>query len=287
MIYILSVHWHEQSWLERQIRYCQHNTNAEYQALCAVTGVTTAGGPDHWTFVETKVASHGVKLNQLARRVCEKAQADDWLVFIDGDAFPIADDWVNKVQQALKKAPFLAVQRLENSGERHPHPCFAVTTVGTWRKIKGDWRPGPELKDAEDRLYTDPGTRLALSLDQSGIAWQPLHRSPDTRQHHPIYFGVYGGIVYHHGAGFRKPISRLDRVVFRRRAQQRAPFRFAVGEALHKWMSKRQRNAGWYQKFHPKFAEREQLVTENLHLQSVVLQQIDRGPDHFRQWLFG
>jgi len=39
--------------------------------------------------------------------------------------------------------------------------------------------------------------------------WYPLLRS-NGRNLHPIWFGIYGDIIYHHGAGFRAPVSRYD-----------------------------------------------------------------------------
>jgi hypothetical protein len=32
----------------------------------------------------------------------------------------------------------------------------------------------------------------------------------NRRNPHPLFFGVYGDVIYHHGAGFRLPISRVD-----------------------------------------------------------------------------
>ena len=63
-------------------------------------------------------------------------------MFLDGDAFPIADP-MPMIEEGLAQAPLVAVRRAENLDEPQPHPCFCVTTVGTWRSLPGDWSAGP------------------------------------------------------------------------------------------------------------------------------------------------
>ena len=55
-------------------------------------------------------------------------------MFLDGDAFTIADP-MPLIAESLARAPLLAVRRDENVEEPQPHPCFCVTTVGTWRSL--------------------------------------------------------------------------------------------------------------------------------------------------------
>jgi hypothetical protein len=129
-------------------------------------------------------------------------------MFIDGDAFPIGDV-ATFARAALADFPLLAVQRLENLGDVQPHPCFCVTTVGFWKQLGGDWKRGYEWRNALGELTTDVGGNLLGQLERAGIRWLPLHRSNRVNLH-PIWFGVYQDLVYHHGAAFRGPWSRLD-----------------------------------------------------------------------------
>jgi hypothetical protein len=46
-------------------------------------------------------------------------------------------------------------------------------------------------------------------LETAGVAWHPLTRS-NTHDLHPLWFGVYGHYIYHHGAGSRPKWSVLD-----------------------------------------------------------------------------
>ena len=130
-------------------------------------------------------------------------------MFLDGDAFPIADI-MPLVAEKLAAHPLLAVQRLENNGDRQPHPCFCVTTVGFWKSIGGDWSEGYCWNDRAGKPVTDVGGNLLGILERRKIEWAPLVRSNRTNLH-PLWFGIYGGAVYHHGAGFREDkVSRAD-----------------------------------------------------------------------------
>ncbi len=58
---------------------------------------------------------------------------------------------------------------------------------------------------------TDVGGNLLKILNDGGYQWYPLLRS-NTTNLHPLWFGIYADIVYHHGAGFRDPECRIDRI---------------------------------------------------------------------------
>ena len=48
------------------------------------------------------------------------------------------------------------------------------------------------------------GGNLLGLLEERGIDWYPLLRTNKVNPH-PLQFGVYGDLVYHHGGGFRRP----------------------------------------------------------------------------------
>ena len=117
------------------------------------------------------------------------------------DAFPIAPVY-ERLASELEQHKLIAVQRLENLGEGQPHPCFCVTTVGLWKQIGGTWKKGYQWINAMGNPDTDVGGKLLGLLTKYQIPWLPLHRS-NTFNLNTILFGVYGDMVYHHGAGFR------------------------------------------------------------------------------------
>ena len=129
-------------------------------------------------------------------------------MFLDGDAFPVRglDAWMSELLRGHRLA---AVRRDENAGDIQPHPCFCVTTVGFWNEIGGDWRHG--LVDHGRRASTADGRRraTAVDLEERSIALAPdpaLQRGGSPSG----LLRVYEDHVYHHGAGFRPPISRAD-----------------------------------------------------------------------------
>lgn len=162
---------------------------------------------DYEPQVKVPTHSHPVKLNFLTAEILKEADDEDLILYIDGDAFPIAD-FLPFVTAQLPTHRLIAVRRDENSGDIQPHPSFCITTAGFWREIGGDWCPGYRWKNSEGAMITDVGGNL-LEKVQGKWEWYPLLRSNKVELH-PLWFGIYGDIVYHHGAGFRKPTSRID-----------------------------------------------------------------------------
>lgn len=151
---------------------------------------------------------HPGKLNLIAMEVAAVCDEKDLLMFLDGDAFPIADP-MPVVRDGLSKADLVAVQRLENLNDPQPHPCFAVCRVGDWLDFHGDWSGGYAWPNSRWGTMTDTGGNLLRILELEDRKWVPLLRS-NTVNPHPLWYAIYAGIVYHHGAGFRSPISRHD-----------------------------------------------------------------------------
>jgi hypothetical protein len=209
MIHIVTVHWKDDRWVDIQLKYFERFINAPYKVYAFLHELPQEHRSKYFYTSTEKIKSHPTKLNLLADMAfLHSDNEDDWLIFVDGDAFPIADI-VSFANQKLKEYPLLAVQRLENCGDIQPHPCFCITTVKFWKEIKGDWNSGYEWQDALGRQVTDVGGNLLGTLEKKKIKWLPLIRS-NVQNLHQLWFGVYGNLVYHHGAGFRKPISRTD-----------------------------------------------------------------------------
>ena len=84
-----------------------------------------------------------------------------------------------------------------------------MTTVKFWKEIKGDWKAGYQWQDSAGEYITDVGGNLLGLLNKNNIKWLPMLRS-NKKDLHKLWFGIYGDLVYHHGAGFRRPFSRSD-----------------------------------------------------------------------------
>jgi hypothetical protein len=207
VINVLTVHWMADQWIEPQLDYLDRHVSEPYRVYAALNGIEDRRLWERFHYAEDLPGKHPEKLNDLAQTASASADPSDILVFLDGDAFPVRP-LVPWIHDALKRAPLVAVRRDENLGDCQPHPCFCVTTVGFWEDLHGDWRGGRWVNDA-GREVRDTGGRLLGLLRERDIAWEPLLRT-NTYNPHPLWFGVYGHRVYHHGAGFQS--VRAERV---------------------------------------------------------------------------
>jgi len=209
MLYIATVHYKSPKWIEIQTRHLRQHISVPYQTWTSLEQIDPSYA-DHFDRVFEQRGSHSEKLNHLALEIAHQAADSDLLMFLDGDAFPIADP-MPLIDDGLSKAQLLAVRRAENVNEPQPHPCFCVTTVGTWRRLPGDWSGGYTWPGAHGILVTDVGANLLRALELTETPWQEVLRSNGTHLN-PLFFAIYGNAVYHHGAGFRTSsvVSRAD-----------------------------------------------------------------------------
>lgn len=209
MIHVCTIHWKDDRWVDVQLRYLERFVSEPFRVYAFLNRLETDHRHKYFFASDADIKPHAPKLNLLADVVASRAESDDdWIMFVDGDAFPIADV-VPFARETLAEVPLLAIQRKENMGDQQPHPCFCMTTVGFWKEIRGDWDSGYTWENAYGKMETDVGGNLLGKLRERGAEWRPLLRSNRTDLH-PLWFGVYGDLVYHHGAGFRRPVSRLD-----------------------------------------------------------------------------
>lgn len=227
MLYIATVHYKNPDWIEIQSRHLRQHIHVPYQTWTSLQHIDP-GYASHFDRVLEQRGTHAEKLNHLALEITHEAAAGDTLMFLDGDAFPIADP-MGLIDEGLGRAPLLAVRRAENANEPQPHPCFCVTTVGTWRALPGDWSGGYTWTGPQGQLVSDVGGNLLRALELSRTPWTQVLRSNGTRLN-PLFFAVYGQAIYHHGAGFRTSavVSRADlEAMPERRPADRGPARRA------------------------------------------------------------
>jgi hypothetical protein len=220
MLYVATVHYKSPHWIEIQASYLRRYLSVPYRTWASIEGIDRSYS-SHFDRVLEQRGPHAGKLNHLALEICHVASDDDLIMFLDGDAFPVADP-MPVVMEALEQAPLVAIRRAENLDEPQPHPSFCVTTVGTWRSLPGDWSVGSVFPAVRGRQASDVGANLLRTLELSDTSWVQLLRTNGS-QLHSLYFGVYGDIVYHHGAGFRDGgLSRVDRDRIRTRAAEQS-----------------------------------------------------------------
>jgi len=216
MIHIATTHWKGDQWVEIQQKYLRRFIEEPYQVY-AFVGDARKDYRSQFFFYSTEelfegrkvrpMVDHPIRLNFLADVIRSHAEPHELLIFLDGDAFPIMP-FVDRVRELVHKHQLVAIRRDENKGEEHPHPAFCATTVGFWEEIQGNWRPGfPCISGIPGA--TDVGGNLLNILRDKKIEWYPVLRS-NKKNIHSLWFGLYGGMIYHHGAGFRAPCGRID-----------------------------------------------------------------------------
>jgi hypothetical protein len=200
MLHIATVHYRSPRWIEIQTRHLREHVKVPFRTWTSLERIDPSYG-SHFDRVLEQRGRHAGKLNHLALEISHEAADDDLLMFLDGDAFPIADP-MPLIEQGLARAPLVAIRRAENVGDPQPHPSFCVTTVGFWRSLPGDWSGGYTWVGEDGRRDTDVGGNLLRALELAEQPWVPVLRS-NGQSLDPLFFGVYGGVVYHHGAAFR------------------------------------------------------------------------------------
>jgi hypothetical protein len=218
LLHIATVHYRSPRWIEIQARYLRRHLSVRYLTWASIEGIDPAYGRFFDNVLEQR-GVHAGKLNHLALEICHAAADDDLIMFLDGDAFPITDP-MPVLGEDLEKAPLAAVRRAENLDEPQPHPSFCVTTVGTWRRLPGDWSVGPVWNMVNGRRRSDTGATLMRTLELTNTPWVQLLRTNGSALH-PLFFGIYGDVVYHHGAGFREnELPHVDRRALKARANE-------------------------------------------------------------------
>ncbi len=218
MLYVATIHYKSPRWVEIQASYLRRHISVPYQTWSSLEGIDPSYAT-HFDRVLDQRGPHSGKLNHLALEICHVAEDDDLIMFLDGDAFPVADP-MPALLDGLERAPLVAVRRAENVNDPQPHPCFCVTTVGTWRALPGDWSQGWVWPPVNGRRVSDVGANLLRTLELTETPWVQLLRTNGSDLH-PLFFAIYGDIVYHHGAGFRDDaLPRVDRHSLKARAAE-------------------------------------------------------------------
>jgi hypothetical protein len=202
MIHIATVHWAYDRWIDVQLEYFERNVSEPYRVYAWLDADIMDNAPKFFYATDIPLKEHELKLTLLGDLVAHAAEPDEMIVFIDGDAFPIAP-MVPFLREKLASYPLVAVRRDENNGDPQPHPSFCATTAGFWRELPGDWRRGYKWRNRQGDNVTDVGGNMLGLLQSKGIDWYPLLRTNKVNPH-PLQFGVYGDLIYHHGGGFRK-----------------------------------------------------------------------------------
>jgi hypothetical protein len=272
MIYILTIHWENDNWVDLQLKYIKKNTPEDHK-IFTFLNIPTKKHDKKFDYVSHEnIKRHASKLNILADLACfDSSDENDILIFLDGDAFPIKE-YMQVVRNSLISNTLLAVQRKENLGDIQPHPCFCAIHVKDWIKIKGDWNPGGmHWQDVNGKKITDLGGIVLKKLNEKSLSWDKLLRTNKINPH-PLHYGIYGDMVYHHGAGFRNPATRTDLNIANRNKVKTSLYKL-LEKIIPHHINK---------KF---FRPMNKVVKKNLKMSEKVFSYITEDPDFFNYFL--
>lgn len=218
MIHIVTVHHGTNEWVPIQLRYFEKFIPDSFQLTlllsdCAFSKESDVDASRIHKLLHTTGLSHSENLNACISSL-SGYKADDLLIVIDGDAFPVAPI-VSLMRKKIEAHSLVAAQRtVETHGrDSRAHPCFIMTSMGFFNSLNTtfDKNPSPE------GIPPDVGGALNCRLIDLSTNWFPLTRS-NIYNPHFIMFGLYGDMIYHHGAGFRpktfykyRNLSAIDR----------------------------------------------------------------------------
>jgi len=285
MIHVATVHWRSDRWIDRQLGSLERFLPGPFRAYAFLNDVPGDHDDRFFYISRQPIKDHATKLGLLGELMCFLADdPSDQLVFIDGDAFPVAP-LGRLIEEQLEYRRLIAVQRYENNGDLQPHPCFCITTAGFWEEIGSDWTSGYRWPDLQGKSVTDVGGNLLGALEQAGIDWFPLRRV-NTVDVHPLFFALYGTeeygpLVYHHGGGFRRSAGgRVNRVAAGEH-EAKAKIRSRVLERL----PRKGRLGRFRRRYSPYRRVRTVLKHETRDLSAQIADEADRDEEFWRRFV--
>ena len=124
----------------------------------------------------------------------DRADWAEFVVTLDTDAFPVADGWLEQLTGSLRDGAALAgIYRDEMAPKIRPF----IHVAGSC--IRRDTLLGLDVSFARGRDQ-DTGQNITEALAGAGQELNRLHRS-NRRNFHFLIGGLYGDLLYHHGAG--------------------------------------------------------------------------------------
>ena len=150
---------------------------------------------------------HPSALDHLAKKV----PADfDYIVTLDNDSFPVRDDWLDVLVSACERgAALTGVYRNEMAPAIDPFVhvsglCVARGDLHALNVSFGRDIPyGVDQYKQDVEHNQDVGQKITYEFIRLGRTIAPLERSNKVN-YHAVMGGIYGDVIYHHGAGGRR-----------------------------------------------------------------------------------
>lgn len=208
MIWVLTVHHPVGHWIAVQRRQLDLSIGAGKYKVAAMVPEGETGTFEHeiwgveydgrYPTLPPPSRLHARNLDAVTEMALPEIDDGDILVVLDGDAFPIGDDFVKKLRGWLERWPALTIAY----HRRMVHCSFFACRAGFYRqRLDVGWGP---VDGGRGITFRDTNGALNKQLTVGRHRWKALERS-NAFDPLPPHFGVYGEAIYHHGMGFRDP----------------------------------------------------------------------------------
>ena len=112
-------------------------------------------------------------------------------------------------------------------------------------------------------------------LNQKDIIWGKVLRS-NKLDIHPLFFGIYDDVIYHHGAGFRDPISRIEIAGLEMKRKQKKLMSLIAEPLPNRYF------LFWKRRISPYRREEYRIIRKNRELQDDMFAQLKSDRDFHR-----
>lgn len=144
--------------------------------------------------------SHPRALDYLASKVSSDF---DYIVTLDTDSFPVRDDWLDVLVRECEAGAALAGV-FRNEMVPDVDPFIHVSGLCVRRRDLRDLNVSFGRKTHFGVKHNqDVGQKITYEFIRSGRRIAPLERSNAVNCHF-LMGGIYGDVIYHHGAGSRR-----------------------------------------------------------------------------------
>jgi len=216
MIHIATVHYQTEKWIDIQLKYLNKHIHEPFKVYAVLNNIDKIHFNKFYFATDFESAfangdyNHSDKLDFLTKQIIKEGGDEDIIIFLDSDAFPIGN-LMPSLKELIKKHQLIGV-RVNKLIKDRPHRSFVATTIGVWEKIDGGWigdvaQYNPHTVNNEPRRLNNVGNQLS----KHNIDWYPIIRT-NTKDIHPLFYGIYGDMIYHHGCGSRNQISTYDKM---------------------------------------------------------------------------
>jgi len=177
--------------------------------------------PRNWVAVLGRIANRipGPYAGRLLERrhpsaldyLAEKVPSDfDYIVTLDNDSFPVRDDWLDVlVSECERGAAAAGVYRDEMAPDVDPFLHVSGLCVAREDLHALGVSFGRDIEYIGDQYKQDVGhnqdvgQKITYEFIRLGRPIAPLERS-NKLNYHFVMGGIYGDVIYHHGAGGRR-----------------------------------------------------------------------------------